>query len=295
MLMGSFSFACMVALANTACQYFPWQLVAMTRSVVPFMLVMTWALSAGATLAVWRPGVLWMRSLSGSISLIGTFYAISKLPPSEAITITNTYPIWVALLSWPILGEVPALSTWLGVVCAVAGIFVIYPIDQAAQFGWPVLVAVLASLATAFAMLGLNQLKNVDTRAVVVHFSFTALVFATGAYFVFDRPTPRYDPTPWALACILGAGVTAMIGQLFLTKAFTAGQAAKVAVVNLTQIPMTLGLQLMFLEYPITLRKACGIALILGPTAWLMVQQQMRRAKLDRMGNPAEADPARSA
>ena len=138
-------------------------------------------------------------------------------------------------------------------------------------------------------MLGLNQLKNIDARAVVVHFSFTALVFATAAYFIFDPPAPSSEPNLLALALILGVGLFATIGQLFLTKAFTTGQTAKVAVVNLAQIPMTLALQLIFFEeYKLSASKICGMVLVLGPTGWLMVQQKMRKMPPDQ--EPLEGD-----
>lgn len=281
MLLGGVCFACMATLTNAASVYFPWQLVAMTRSAVPFLLVFAWAISAGVALVVWRPGVLWMRSISGSLSLVCTFFALSKLPAPEVFTITNMFPLWIAILSWPMLGEAPSLGTWIGVLCGVAGVFVLHPptflLHAPTLHDWPILIALFASIATAFAMLGLNQLKHIDTRAVVVHFSFTALSFSTGAYFLFDRPPPTREPNLWALAMILGTGISATIGQMFLTKAFTAGKAAKVAVVNLVQIPMTLVLQLIFFDYELNPQKLLGMALVVGPTAWLMLGEETHK------------------
>jgi drug/metabolite transporter (DMT)-like permease len=281
MLMGSVCFAVMGLLTNLANESFPWQLVAMTRSIVPFLLVLGWALSAGVEIAIWRPGVLWLRSISGSASLVCTFYALSRLPPSEVFTVTNMFPLWIALLSWPMLGEKPEPGTWISILCGVAGVFVIYPptfLSHAPTASeWPIVIAVIASVSTAFAMLGLNQLRHIDTRAVVVHFSFLALLFATAAYFAFDRKTPSVPPGGRSLAAILGTGVFAMMGQLFLTKAFTTGQAAKVAVVNLAQIPILIVLQMAFVGYRLDAAKIIGTILVVGPTAWLMLHQEARR------------------
>jgi drug/metabolite transporter (DMT)-like permease len=281
MLLGSLCFACMGTMANATVAYLPWQLVAVMRSVIPFLLVVFWALSAGVSLVFWSPGILWLRSISGSISLISTFFALSRLPAPEVFTITNMFPLWVALLSWPMLGEVPSVGTWISVLCGVAGVFVIYPptflFGAATPHQWPILVAVLASISTAFAMLGLNRLRNIDNRAVVVHFSFTALVFASASYFVFDRSEITREPNLASLASILGVGLAATMGQLLLTKAFTSGHAAKVAVVNLAQIPMTLALQLIFFDdYRIDAQKIVGMGLVLGPTAWLMARQRFQ-------------------
>lgn len=285
MLSGSFCFACMGVLANAAGGYFPWQLIAMTRSLVPLVLVVVWAVSAGVPLVFFRPGVLWMRSIAGSISLISTFYALSRLPPPEVFTVTNMFPLWVALLSWPMVGERPSLATWISVLCGVAGVFVIFPptylVHLPTEGEWPVLTAIIASIATAFAVLGLNQLRHVDARAVVVHFSFAALVTAAIAYFVFDRTPPAHSPNILALAVMLGTGLCAMVGQLFLTKAFASGEAAKVSVVNLAQIPITLVMQVLFLGYEFDGIKLIGMALVLGPTAWMMLTQRQRKVMSD--------------
>jgi drug/metabolite transporter (DMT)-like permease len=281
MLLGSLCFACMATMTNAVVAYFPWPLVAIVRAAIPFLLVLFWAVSAGVALVFWRPPVLWMRSISGSLSLVSTFFALSRLPAPEVLTITNMFPLWIALLSWPMLGELPSLSTWVSVLCGVAGVIVIFqpdlPQSADATHFLPILFAVFASIATAFAMLGLNQLKNIDTRAVVVHFSFTALVFATGSYLLFDQPPAPRAPNAVSLAIIFGVGLSATVGQIFLTKAFTSGQAAKVAVVNLAQIPMTLVLQLVFFNYPLDVQKILGMVLVLGPTAWLMVQRHMQK------------------
>ena len=41
------------------------------------------------------------------------------------MTLTNTFPIWVALLSWPLLGVPPSLSVWLAAGCGVCGVALI--------------------------------------------------------------------------------------------------------------------------------------------------------------------------
>ena len=53
------------------------------------------------------------------------------------------------------------------------------------------IVVVAVSVFMALAMMGLNRLAHLDPRAVVVHFSATALVFASGCYFVFPHEPAR--------------------------------------------------------------------------------------------------------
>ena len=69
---------------------------------------------------------------------------------------------------------------------------------------------------------------------------------------------------------LLGIGVTASIGQLLMTKAFTAGDPAKVSVVGLSQVVFALMIDVwedQALPNDMTL---LGMALIMAPTAWVM-------------------------
>ena len=90
---------------------------------VVFSLLLT--LAAGAKLVFWRPRALWVRSIAGSVSLVCTFYALPRLPISDVLTLTNVFPVWVALLSWPLLGEVPTKEAWIAIVCGVTGVVLV--------------------------------------------------------------------------------------------------------------------------------------------------------------------------
>src|SRR5262245_20747236 len=125
MLCGSFSFSWMMILGHEVGKEIDWQVTALARTLIPLVLVTAWCLVRGIKLVLFRPAVLWMRSVAGSISLIGSFYALPLLPPSDVITIANIFPIWVALLSWPMLGEMPSGSVWASVLCGVAGVALI--------------------------------------------------------------------------------------------------------------------------------------------------------------------------
>ena len=60
-----------------------------------------------------------------------------------------------------------------------------------------VLIALGSSLCTGFAMIGLHRLRDLDPRAIVVHFSATACLFSLGALFLFGsmpHPRPPFGP-----------------------------------------------------------------------------------------------------
>src|SRR5690349_8608455 len=101
MLFGSLAFSGMGTMTQLAGRGCTWQTVAVVRAVIPLVVIAVWARLGGARLVVLGPPILWMRSLAGSCSLVATFYVLQKLPLTDVYTISNMFPLWVALLSWP--------------------------------------------------------------------------------------------------------------------------------------------------------------------------------------------------
>jgi len=71
------------------------------------------------------------------------------------------------------------------------------------------------------------------------------------------------------LLLLIGVGITASIGQLLLTKAFAAGDPAKVSVVGLTQVIFAFLFELIQ-DNPVRTQTLIGMALVIAPIAWIM-------------------------
>ncbi len=281
MLLGSFVFSIMAAFAHVLGDQVDWQIVALARSGVAFALAILLAWLGGGRLVFWRPGMLWVRSLSGSVSLVCTFYALTHLPLAEVLTITNTFPVWLAVLSWPMLGERPGIDVWMASILGVVGVALIkQPWSRGdLAIDWlPLLAAFMAAWSTALAMLGLNRLGHIDTRAVVAHFSGVGILFALGAMLLFPREHLETSVTagsvPWLLA---GVGLTATAGQLCLTRAFTTGKASRVAVVGLSQVLFAVAIDWLFFQKPVNALAMLGMVLVVVPTAHVIMQRDRKR------------------
>lgn len=283
MLLGSLSFAAMAALARHLQGTLDWQLIAATRAALACVFALALALVGGATLVFWRPRILWARSVAGSISMVCSFYAFHHFNLSEVMALVNTFPIWVAVLSWPLLGEAPSLSTCVSVALGMAGITLVAigmktsapePVPSVMGSELAVLVPLAGAVATAVAMMGLNRLAHIDPRAVVAHFSGVATVFCTTAFFAFDRdPDVHNQLSVFVVVLLLTVGATATLGQLCLTKAFTMGAPAKVSVVGLTQIVFGMGFDVLLGRTSFEWPTVIGIVLVIAPTGWLLTQR----------------------
>ncbi|MFM8274060.1 MAG: DMT family transporter [Gemmata sp.] len=280
MLCGSFSFAVMAVLAEDLTRARPdggaplcdWQTVSVFRAALVAAFGAALARHAGVPLVWLRPGRLWVRSVAGSFSMVGAFYAFGQLPANDVVTLSNTFPLWVALMAWPLYGQAPGWKLAVALLVGVTGVVLVeQPHLEAGNGG--VFAALASAVFSAVAMLGLHRLHDLDPRAVVVHFSAVATVFCVTAFLV----TPRTQPLErvaevGVLARLLGIGLSATIGQVFLTLAFGRGAPSKVSVVGLTQIVFVMLMCVTLFDRAVNGVALLGTALVIAPTAWLLLR-----------------------
>ncbi len=278
MLSGSVALATMGTLTHALGSRCEWQVVALARTSLALVFAVGLTHAAGARFVVLRPPTMWVRSIAGSVSLVCTFYALPRMPVADVFTITSVFPLWVALLSWPLLGKAPSGGVWLAIVVGITGVVLVEQPHLAAAdhpaAAAPAIAALIASFTTAIAMLGIHRLQGIVPRAIVAHFSAAALVVVTVLLMLpadEGHFASRFDPATTAM--LFGVGVCATTGQLLLTKAFASGPPAKVSVVALSQVVFAMGYDLLVWQYPFRPITAVGILLVLAPTAWLLLRQ----------------------
>jgi drug/metabolite transporter (DMT)-like permease len=277
MLWSSMAFATMGALSHLAGERCDWQIVAVARTSLAFLFSLGLAVSTNVPLVFLKPAVLWMRSIAGSIGLLCSFYALTHLPISTSLTLSNTVPVWVTLLAWPVLREQPSASVWIAVAVGLTGILLIQKPDLSGGT-LPGLIALGSAVCTAIAVIGLNKLGGVDARAIVTHFSGVSTVFSLIFLFV-SGSAVRYEPLQdkITLCLLLGVGLAGTIGQIFMTRAFALGNPSRVSVVGLTQIIFALLLDLLLWQRLFEAMTLVGVFLVIAPSAWLMLHNPLKR------------------
>jgi drug/metabolite transporter (DMT)-like permease len=277
MLASAFSFAVMGALGHAAGERCDWHLVAAARSSVAFVLTLSLSLASGVRLVFFRPAILWMRSVAGSVGVLFAFYALTHLPVSTSITLSNTVPVWVTLLAWPVLHQRPGRDVWAAIIIGLTGVVLIQR-PEAAGDRLACALALGNALSTSVSMIGLNRLGGVDARAVVTHFSGVATVF-TLAFLLLSGGRVDYrtlaDST--TLTLLAGVGVAATVAQLMMTKAFASASPSKVSVVGLMQIVFALLFDLLVWHRRFDALALLGMVLVVGPSAWLMRRSPLQR------------------
>lgn len=275
MICGAASFTLMGGMANILGTRCDWRIVAQSRTIFSFLAAATLAHLAGAKFVAFRPRILWVRSIAGTLSLISTFYALTHLPVADVLTLTNTYPLWIVVIGFLAWGESVEGSILASIISAVIGVALIQQPHMEGNR-----VALFAALAaacfTAVAMMGLNRLGHIDPRAVVAHFSAVASI-AMVPLLYFGHPADfSVLQDPATLALLLGVGITGTIGQIFLTKAYAAGSAPRIAVIGMSQVAMALVFDLAYRgKMPPSLSLA-GMTFVVAPVIWVILRGKGR-------------------
>ena len=281
MVVGAFCFASMGAMTHALGTRCDWLLVGFVRAAFMCLTAVLLARMSGVKLVFQRPRMLWVRSLAGSFSLICNFYALARLPLADALTLTHTYPLWIVVLTTLALREFPTIWECLGVLCGVAGIVLIEQPhldgDRLAS-----VVALLSAFSTSVALLGLNRLRSVAPIAVMAHFAGVATLIAALGVLLRSEALLSFTPTRTTLLLLLGVALSGTAAQYCLTRAYTSGTPARLAVIGLSQVVFALVLDIALWNRKIEPVMALGFILVLGPSAWLAGLNTARMSLLNR-------------
>ena len=224
-----------------------------------------WKRSALPSRAAWRLHLV--RSAFLLCSLVGYFYALTQLPLVQALTISYLAPIFVAVLSIPVLNERPAGSIWLALAAGLSGVLIsVLPELRASLSGsgstqlLGMASAAVAAVSFAGVMLLARRQSGTDSiwTILLVQSVLPLLLLAVPALWYW-RSLQSGD-----VALILSAGGLGTLGLLCLTFAFTRLEASRVAPLEYTGLVWATALgYLLFGELP-TLSTAASAALIVG-------------------------------
>jgi len=293
MLFSALSFSSMGALSKLLAVTFDWRLLALVRASLMLLFAGALAVATRMPFSLKATPMLWMRSLVGSLSMVCTFYTLTHLPFSEAITLIKSYPLWVAVLSWLVLGDRPSAKVWVAILVGVVGVALIaQPHFQDA--GLALAVGLLSALCTAVVMLGLNKLAHVDARAIVLHFGVVSTVVCSLVYVVFAGigAMPAAFTEARGVTMLMGVGLLGTLGQIALTKAFATGEPSRVSVVGLSELIFGVAYDRLLWDRRFGWVTIAGMILVAAPTAWLLATGRRRRGRSSAPPELAEPPPS---
>jgi drug/metabolite transporter (DMT)-like permease len=264
MILAQLCFAAMNVFTRLGSRHLPWPEIAAGRFLIGAVIAIGLAATRGVSLRVTDRGGTWQRSVYGTMAAVGSFYSLSSpsIGVGDAATLGATAPIFVALLSGPLLGERVGRRLWLAVGVAFVGIVLL--VQPSFTIAAPVaVVATTGAFFYALAMIWLRRIGPGESHeAVVLHFSVVAL----GTMLVLAIPSWTWPDTRSGLY-LLGAGLGGGGAQIAMTRAYSLHRATPVTALSYLGAVFTYLLALpLFPDRP-TAWQAGGSLLILASTA----------------------------
>lgn len=262
MVLAQMFFAAMNVCTRLGARALPWSEIAATRFLIGALVAALIAHVRGTSLRVTDRGNTWRRSVYGTIAAICTFYALAsdRLSLGDAVTLGATAPIFVALLSQPLLGERVGHRVMLAVAIGFVGVLaVVRP-----SFNGSMTVAGIAILGAAFYALAMIWLRKIGPgeshEAVVLHFSLVAFA----ALLALSLPIWEW-PDRRGAVYLLGAGLAGGGAQIAMTRAYSLARAAPVTALSGLAIAFTYVLAVpVFQERPTPWQLAGSLLIIVA-------------------------------
>ena len=256
------------------------------------LFLVVWARYAGQMLVVtpftwhragpsfWRTRHLPMQLARSTCLLIAPccfFSALRYLPLAEGSAITFLAPIFIVLLSQPILGERPTRARWAAVVLGFTGIVVLLR-PGSAVFHPAAILLIVAALCNGLYQLLTRKLVGDSPHTTLF---YSALVGAVGMTLALPFGFEGEPLTPFASALLLLTGFLAGSAHYLLTRAFLIAPASLLTPFTYLQMVWaTIAGYVVFGHLP-DRWSFVGMAIIVGSGIMLWLVER-RRARLMR-------------
>ncbi|PWF25447.1 DMT family transporter [Corticimicrobacter populi] len=226
--------------------------IVLFRGVPSVLLILFWARSARQRVwpTQWRPHLY--RNLTGVTAMWLGFYALSHLPLATATSLSYTAPLFIAGWMLAQSGQQRDPVCIASVAVGFLGVLLILRPSIGADDTLPAALGLLGGAFSAVAYMQVRQLGRMgepEWRTVLLFSLTVSFSSLLGLYTLGWHPL---DLQGWLT--LIGLGITGMLGQLSMTRAFGLGSALLSAALQYSTIIFAVILGIFFFDtYPDTL------------------------------------------
>ncbi len=227
-----------------------------------------------------RPIAHLFRGIIGTVGIVLGAWAVSLMPLSETIILLFTAPLFVVLLSYPVLGEpvgIYRLSAvfvgFIGVVIMTnptAGFSGLPPLGIALGLGWGFFAGCVD--------LCLRWMGKTENSTTTVFYFVLFGTLTTALHWPF-APVHEGSFSIDALWIIVGLGMTGLLSLLAKTQSYRLAEASLIAPVMYSMIVWTMLFDYAFWGKEPGWNVILGSAIIIGSNLFILKREQMIKAK----------------
>lgn len=261
LLLSELAYTVMRVSTRAGADELPWAEIAAARFFGGALVAIVSARANGKSLHVTDQKNAWLRSAFGTGGALALFSALGtkQIAVGDATTLYATTPLWIAMLSGPVLGEKVRGPVWAGVIVGFVGVAMLL----GASFRWsggsgPIVL--LGAVSYALALMRLRRMgPHESSEAIALHMSIFAGVVMLLVALPTLRPVRAAAYLPLAAAALSGG-----LGQVFVGRAYARGRAATLSAVAYSGVVFTYALEVaMFGQVP-EWHQLLGALLVIG-------------------------------
>ena len=177
-----------------------------------------------------------LRAVFGTVGIFANFYALSKIPIGEGMTLNKTAPFFTVLFSWILLGERVSWRQFGHLLLAFVGAALVMKPGFRGGGTFAAAMALTGGLGAGLAYVCVHQLGRMKVNGAFIVLFFSAFSCLASLPFT----AVDFRPMTFAQVLILvGAGAGAALGQFGVTAAYRYAEPRSIAVFDYTNVVFT--------------------------------------------------------
>lgn len=249
MLISAICLSLMSAFAKILALHLPTIEIVFFRNFIGIILISLTFLKIPLKQSGGKPLLLFFRATIGLIAMLSFFYNIANITLTDAVTYSKMSPIFTAIFALWFLKEKIGIKGWIAIFIGFIGMLMVmqpngFELEKAHIFG------ILNAVCAALAFTSIRELrKYYDTRMIVLSFMgigtiIPAISMLISPYYqsdIFSFISGEFImPRSVDWLYIGGIGITASLGQVYMTKAYGATKAGIVGAAGYSVIIFSL-------------------------------------------------------
>jgi drug/metabolite transporter (DMT)-like permease len=287
-------FVAMSTLAKVSGEVPPGQIVFFRCffAIFPILAYLAWRREFRTAFYTSRPLGHLARGMVGVIGMGCGFFALTKLPLPEAITLNYAQPLVAVVFSAIFLHETIRVYRWTAVFVGFIGVVIVaWPnltllstgMSDDAAIG--AIVALIGAAVSAVAMLLIRRLLLTERSGTIVFYaSATGALCALMTWFL-----GWISLAPWQVAVLVATGVLGGIGQILMTESYRHAEASTIAPFEYTSLILSIVIGFMVFGDIPTLYTIVGGTIIISAGVFIVWREHklgLERTKARKLSAP---------
>lgn len=233
--------------------------IVFARFALGLAIMLPWILTDDTLFVVKNKLKILVRCLSSLTAIVCVFYPLQYLPVANVMLLNNTFPLFIPLLSFVLLGLKTPMKMLIGIVIGFLGVaLVLHP--SANSFNWYAWIALLSGFLVALGALQVRLLTQVSSAKQILFYYFLFGTIASGLVMPFSFVMPSYKQ----LVLLFFVGLFGIGYQAYHTLALTYAKARIVSPIYFSCILFAVFFDWLIWSIDLHFLEIIGMALIIS-------------------------------